>query len=187
MRKPVECNTNIEARYLADRAFPDDAIVRFWSVIRNRSEVFSVRRDVDGEYSWCRLTIYDDPNTLRIGLRRHGSSHLQRLVAEDIEHDTQYGDERLTFEHPGWHWDCYDDYEAASSATSEAFEILDEARQSIAAAKLVELTRWRKADDDEFEDADDDGEIRQWCYAAKASFMGKAIIFNRHTEWKDAE
>lgn len=60
MRKPIECNTNTEAKYLADQAFPDDAIVRFWSLIRNRGEVFSVRRDVDGQYSWCRLTIYDE-------------------------------------------------------------------------------------------------------------------------------
>jgi hypothetical protein len=69
----------------------------------------------------------------------HGSPRLQRLVAEKIEHDAVYRDERLALELPGWEWysRVSGDDDEARNATEGALVFLDEARKQAPTAKLA--------------------------------------------------
>ena len=96
----------------------------------------------------------------------NGSDRLQRLTAENIEHDAVYRDERLAKDRPSWKWysEVPGQYGDPRNCPAEAFNVLDEARKSDPAAKLV----WIK-------------DTRPPIYAALADFLGEEIVFG----WPD--
>lgn len=107
-------------------------------------------------------------------IEAHGSPRLKRLVAEGIEHDAVYRDERLALERPGWRWDrdvpgSADD---PRNAPMSALELLDEARETDPDAELV---YWTVHEED---DEDDDGEpVMVRGYTCVAEFLGRRIVY----------
>jgi len=116
----------------------------------------------------------------RAWIEAHGSQRLKRLLAEGIEHDAIYRDERLAHDCPGWTWEeniCgrgrkYKISEPRN-APEEALDLLDRARQTVPDATLAYYIVYRPARYDE----DDDGDvIAERGYVAKADFLGRTII-----------
>jgi hypothetical protein len=115
---------------------------------------------------------------------QHGSKRLQRLLAEKIEHDSVYFDERLTHEHPAWEWQSeivadgfkYE-LKAPRNAPEKALDLLDEARKDVPDAMLQYLTIYRPIGDDWDETVDEDGDAVD-CrgYCATGKFLGKNIV-----------
>ncbi len=104
----------------------------------------------------------------------HGSTRLQRMLAEGIEHDRVYRDERLALERPGWVY--YQDTDGTTktprNVPESAFSVLDEARKIDPGAVLMFYAEDAKTDEygDETSPA-----IRK--YVAEAEFLGATILF----------
>ena len=111
---------------------------------------------------------------MKIWITDFGSNRLQRCMAEGIECQKIYDDERLAAERPGWEWDtCGEDHKAIDPP-DKAFALLDEARKTAPNATLGYMTLQLSADDD------DETEPDLWCgYVAKASFSEHTIVYGR--------
>jgi len=75
-------------------------------------------------------------------IRAHGSSRLQRLLAEDIPLAATYRDERLAMERPGWRWEeANEETDDLRDATEAALDALDAVRASgVSDARLAWIT-----------------------------------------------
>jgi hypothetical protein len=110
-------------------------------------------------------------------IEAYGSTRLKRLLKEKIEHAAVYRDERLALERPGWAWQLKaEDTDAPRNPPEAALDLLDEARAQVPDAKLVYVRSYRKATEDEWDEADGDGEIAERCYKAQSTFMGHSIL-----------
>lgn len=113
-------------------------------------------------------------------IAEHGSTRLKRLVAESIEHQAVYRDERLALERPGWRWDVKVPGEGDDprNAPEEAISLLDEARTLDPEARL---TYWTvpACENEHWEDDDEcPGYHEGWRgYACTAVFLGRKIVF----------
>ena len=111
----------------------------------------------------------------RAWIEAHGSPRLKRLLAEGIEHDAVYRDERLAHDYPGWTWEediCGEDggeYRLCDprNAPEEALDLLDRARKTVPDAALAYYIVYGN---------DDDDGIVERGYVAKADFLGRTII-----------
>ena len=111
----------------------------------------------------------------RAWIEAHGSPRLKRLLAEGIEHDAVYRDERLAHDYPGWTWEediCGEDggeYRLCDprNAPVEALDLLDRARKTVPDAALAYYIVYGN---------DDDDGIVERGYVAKADFLGRTII-----------
>jgi len=105
-------------------------------------------------------------------INTHGSIRLQRSLAEGIECQAAYRDERLAVERPDWEW--YADVDGKISEPrnppEDAFGILDEARKSDPAAKLAFYAYDESAD--EYGDA-----YRTEGYVAESEFLSRKIVY----------
>lgn len=104
-------------------------------------------------------------------IAEHGSERLRRLVAEGIEHDAVYRDERLAVDRPGWDWLADSDWGEASlaeprNASEAALRLLDRARKSDPAAHLQYFVLQQ----------DDDTTDRG--YVVVTEFLGRDIVWN---------
>jgi hypothetical protein len=109
--------------------------------------------------------------------QQHGSTRLQRALAEGIECEAVYRDERLAVERPGWVWaSAVDgDHSEPRNPRDEAFALLDKARAIDPEARLV----WWQA-----EHSCDEGECYgHECpeydrreYACLAGFLDRLIV-----------
>ncbi len=68
------------------------------------------------------------------------------------------------------------DYDEPRNAPQEALDLLDAARKTSPDAKLRYRGWWRKATEDEAEEADRDGEIFQEEYRCLATFLDRLIV-----------
>src|SRR5581483_2250467 len=126
-------------------------------------------------------------------IAEHGSSRLRRLVAEGIEHDAVYRDERLAMERPAWQWSRLDGNLPGAeprNAPEEALDLLDAARADDPDAVLRYLRPWRHVPHDEDpEGCDRDPDNCSLCdedgrhivydepeYRAYAMFLGRRIV-----------
>lgn len=116
----------------------------------------------------------------------YGSKRLKLCVAEDIECDAIYRDERLALDRPGWCWynDCLGASDEARNPPVDAFEVLEEARKLEPDAQL-----WFHVVEDE-QVVDEDGYqteeiIEGWRgYTAESTFLGKTISFGLPEEFR---
>ena len=122
-------------------------------------------------------------------IAEHGSARLKRLVVEGIEHDNVYLDERLAMERPGWAYEADRQGEAKDvrNARQEGLDLLDEARKTDPAAKLVwwVIKHQHNADCRE-EDGycDKSEETVEWKgYACVATFLGQDIVYGVSQEY----
>lgn len=108
-------------------------------------------------------------------IEAHGSPRLRRLLAEEIEHEAVYRDERLALERPGWRWDTITGTQQHEprNAPDSALDLLDEARKLAPDARLVYWTV-DEAPDDEYEDV---SRVAVRGYTCEAKFMGSTIVF----------
>jgi hypothetical protein len=111
-------------------------------------------------------------------IERHGSSRLKRLVAEKIEHEAVYRDERLAIDRPGWEWEPVPmRLSEPRNPPEAALDLLDAARKTDPAATLAYYAIYRPAEDDEMEEADRHGNVvAERGYVARAEFLGKPIV-----------
>lgn len=106
----------------------------------------------------------------------HGSARLRRLVAEQIECEAVYRDERLALERPEWRYDDNSIRGAAEeirNASEEALTRLDEARKTAPDARLV---YWVADADGEMDCEDFRGPV---CVA---EFQDRQIVFRPPAE-----
>jgi len=98
----------------------------------------------------------------------HGSDRLQRLLAEDIEHDAVYYDERLAADRPGWRWyrDVPGRIDEPRNPPAEALALLDEARRIVPDAEL----QYYAIEDDET------GEMLETGYVAADDYLDRQIV-----------
>lgn len=111
-------------------------------------------------------------------IEKHGSNRLRRAIAEGIDCNAVYRDERLALERPGWVWvgDTPGDYGTPRNSTDEDFALLDEARKTDRSAKLVYWTIDHECDEDCY--SDEDCPRYDWDGpAAVATFLGREIVF----------
>ena len=106
----------------------------------------------------------------------HGSDRLKSCVAEEIECDAIYRDERLAVDRPGWQW--YQSVEGVTeeprNPSAEAFDVLTEARKHDPKACLM----WYHVDWDKDDYCDDErSEYAHAGYVAAAEFLGRDIVF----------
>lgn len=113
--------------------------------------------------------------------KQHGSERLKKCIAEGIEHDAIYRDERLAIERPGWRWEREvpggDD--EPRNPPLKALKMLEKARETDPEAKLVYWTV-DACDDEHDEDEDDEcpGYHEGWRgYAVLADYMDTQIVF----------
>ncbi|MCE5324910.1 MAG: hypothetical protein LLG01_00700 [Planctomycetaceae bacterium] len=113
-------------------------------------------------------------------IAEHGSTRLKRLVAENIEHEAVYLEERLTLERPGWAYDADVQGEAKEPRNSkqEGLDLLDEARKTDPEAQLV----WWVVDNSDDPDREDTHAIWKG-YACTAEFLGRDIVFGVPKEY----
>lgn len=109
---------------------------------------------------------------------QHGTPRLRRLIAEGIECESLYLEERLALERPGWQWAEDVDGEAREvrNARQEGLDLLDEARRTDPAAKLV----WWVVEHECDEDCEPDcarAETDRKDYACTADFLARDIVF----------
>jgi len=99
----------------------------------------------------------------------NGSDRLQRLLAEAIEHDAVYYDERLAADRPGWRWyrDVPGRIDEPRNPPADALALLDEARRIAPDAGL----QYYVIDDDET------GEMLETGYVAADDYLGRQIVF----------
>lgn len=116
-----------------------------------------------------------------IWISEHGSSRLQRLIAEDIECVSVYLEERLALERPGWAYDADVRGEAAVPRNSKqaGLDLLDEARKTASDAKLAWWVIAHQHDEDcDPEQGYDCDKKTDWKgYACTAKFLGREIVF----------
>lgn len=110
-------------------------------------------------------------------IKSYGSERLQRLLAEEIECEAAYRDERIAQERFGWRYSdrvpgTYDD---PRNPPEEALKLLDRARKYDQAAKLVYWTIPHSCDDDCCLDFDCPT-YEYTGYAAVAEFLGREIV-----------
>lgn len=106
-------------------------------------------------------------------ISEHGSKRLRICLAEDIECDAAYRDERLAVERPGWQWmaDVDGDDDDARNPPVDALDILDVARQTAPDAVLRYWERDGSIDPDTGEETD------EWRgYVALAEYLGRQIV-----------
>lgn len=109
----------------------------------------------------------------------HGSDRLKFCLGENIDCESAYRDERILKERSGWWWDVglRGSSKEPRNPSIEAFDVLKEARKVQPDAKLYFHT------EDGFYVEDEDGErtgeeVENWRgYVAKATFLGKTIVF----------
>jgi hypothetical protein len=107
----------------------------------------------------------------------NGSGRLKRCLAEGIDCEAAYRDERLSKERPGWTWyqTTEGDYDDPRNPPLEAFALLDEARKTDPAARLV---YWVVENDDSGDDDGSEAAKYLWRgYAAVADFLDREIVY----------
>ena len=108
----------------------------------------------------------------------HGSARLRRLVAENIEHEATYRDERLALTRPGWQWETQMrpvKITEPRNPPEAALNLLDQARKTEPLAKLGYYILYRPAEEDE--EGDEDGDVaHERGYVATAVFLGREIV-----------
>ena len=108
--------------------------------------------------------------------QQHGSTRLQRALAEGIECRAVYRDERIAIERPKWEWAgaVVGDYSDPRNPGTEAFTLLDRARLADPAATLV----WWEATHFCGEDCygNDCPKYDRREYACLASYLGRKIV-----------
>lgn len=109
----------------------------------------------------------------------HGSRRLKRCKAENVDCIAAYRDERLAMDRPGWIWDTADvpgSGKEPRNPPESAFDLLDEARKTDPAARLVFWVAEESVD----EEGD---EIPEWRgYAAMSEFLGRDIVYGLPAE-----
>lgn len=122
-------------------------------------------------------------------IEAHGSERLKRCVAEEIECDAIYRDERLAAERPGWGFTqgLPGDYSDPRNPPEAALDLLDEARKAEPEAELFywtmdqeEHARALGMDEDSYYDDDWRG------YVAVATFLNREIAY-LPADWPSAE
>lgn len=116
-------------------------------------------------------------------IAEHGSTRLKRLLAEGIELENTYLDERIALERPGWayQYDRRGEANEARNARQTGLDLLDEARKTAPQAKLVWWTVEHEHDDcgeyDECPKYDWKG------YACTSTFLGIETVFGVPTDY----
>lgn len=110
----------------------------------------------------------------------HGSARLKRCLAEGINCESAYRDERLALERPGWRWSgaCPGEYDDPRNPSDADFALLDEARKMAPDASLVYWTVEHEHDEDG--GCVYDGDCPKYDYAgcvAVAQFLGREVVF----------
>jgi len=147
-----------EAQYKADRIAREEKSAKEAEASKAARAAFCAERD-----AW---------------VAAHGSARLQRSIAEGIECDSVYRDERLAVDRPGWRW-----YDTPRNVPESAFKVLDAARNFDVSATLFFHTVDDKPefDDDGYETGET---IEGWKgYTAEADFLGKTIVFGLPAEF----
>lgn len=117
-------------------------------------------------------------------IEKNGSTRLKRCVVEAIEHQAIYRDERLGLELPGWLWE--DTLKKTfvlgepRNPSTDAFVLLDRARELASDAKLKYGTMYRKVDEKDGEIGDKEGEVITWrgCVAITIpSWADRQVVF----------
>lgn len=105
-------------------------------------------------------------------ISEHGSARLQRLVAEDIEHDNLYYAERLAHDRPGWRYesDVPGDARETRNTRQSGLDLLDEARKTDEHATLA---WWVITADCDYGDR----EVVWKGYACQSAYLGRDIIY----------
>lgn len=112
---------------------------------------------------------------MRAWIDAHGSSRLKRCKAEGLNCESVYRDERLALDRPGWEWasTVAGDHDDIRNPSMDAFELLDECRQTDPDARLVYWT----VEYDEEDQYDEDGDKFAWRGpACVAEFLGREIV-----------
>jgi hypothetical protein len=104
-------------------------------------------------------------------IAQHGSARLKRMLAERIQHEAVYEDERLAIERPGWSYDTDQNLEIREprNPTDAAFDLLDRAR---VLEPTAGLRYYRLIADDEYEGKS----VKERGYVCYARFLGDPII-----------
>jgi hypothetical protein len=115
----------------------------------------------------------------------HGSDRLKFCLAENIDCETAYRDERIIADRPGWWWDSglRGSSKEPRNPPIEAFDVLMKARKVEPEAALY------YHEEDGFYVEDEDGErtgeeVENWRgYVAEVMFLGKTIVFGVPEEY----
>ena len=108
--------------------------------------------------------------------QQHGSTRLQRALAEGIACEAVYRDERLAAERPGWVWESEVAGESSEprNPSAEAFALLDVARSVDAEATLVWWQAEHSCGDECYGHECPEYDRRE--YACTAEFLGRDIV-----------
>lgn len=105
-------------------------------------------------------------------INQRGSRRLKRLLAEGIEHEAVYRDERLAMERPGWEWEPDEiALHSPRNPPEEALDLLDRARTTAPDAVLMHYVAEADGNDDEM-----DQPSRERGYVAAANFLSRTIV-----------
>lgn len=110
-------------------------------------------------------------------IAEHGSDRLKRLVAEGIEHDNVYYEERLIAERPGWDYAYGVPGEARETRNTrqEGLDLLDKARKTDPNAKLVWWVIEHEHNDC---DTEEDCPAYDWRgYVCVGEFLGNEVVY----------
>lgn len=109
-------------------------------------------------------------------IAQHGSTRLKRMLAEKIELDAVYRDERLATDRPGWQWlsNLPGNTDDPRNPPESAFATLDEARKTDPDAYLQRYTVEHEHDEDCYDECPEFDESR---YVAETRFLGRLIVF----------
>lgn len=110
----------------------------------------------------------------------HGSVRLRRLLAEKIDCDAVYFDERMALERPGWVQTPANEGrdEDPRNVPLDVLDLLAEARQTEPDAVLRWVSVYRRAETDaEADIADRDGDVMVRRYQVRADYLGRTIEY----------
>lgn len=108
----------------------------------------------------------------------NGSRRLRRMLAEGIECDAVYRDERLKQECPGWEWEknVRGEGREPRNVPKEAFDLLDNARETRPDADLRYWTIEREPGE-YYGDPYEDSKYIWTGYVARAYFLGDPVLY----------